>query len=76
MSNQMIQRTIPYNVLSSMTCIAMLFNVQAAVAQNPQLQEHIAEIKQASAAKQALARYTWQEQQTISIKGEVKKTQL
>jgi hypothetical protein len=35
----------------------------------------VAEIKQASAAnKQALARYTWQEQQAISLKGEVKKT--
>jgi hypothetical protein len=42
--------------------------------QNPQLQEHVAELKQAAALnKQALAQYTWQEQQTISIKGEVKK---
>jgi hypothetical protein len=46
-------------------------------AQNPQLQERLGEIKQAAAAnKQALAQYTWQEQQTISIKGEVKKQQL
>ena len=45
-----------------------------ATAQNPQLQEREAEIKQAAAAnKRSLARYTWQEQQTISIKGEVKK---
>ena len=34
----------------------------------------MAAIKQASAQnKQALAQYTWQEQDTISIKGEVKK---
>lgn len=47
---------------------------QAFAAQNPQMQERVAEIKQSMAAnKQALAQYTWQEQQTISIKGEVKK---
>jgi hypothetical protein len=46
-------------------------------AQNPELQQRLAEIKMASAAnKQALAHYTWQEQQTTSIKGEVKKQQL
>jgi hypothetical protein len=46
-----------------------------ATAQNPQIQQKVAEIKQAYAAnKQALARYTWQEQQAISLKGEVKKT--
>lgn len=45
-------------------------------AQSPELQQRLAEVKQASAAnKQALARYTWQEQQTTSIKGEVKKQQ-
>ncbi len=44
--------------------------------QNSALQEKLADIKQSSAAnKQALARYTWLEQQTISLKGEMKKTQ-
>lgn len=48
-----------------------------AVSQNPQLQERVAEIKQAAAAnKMSLAQYTWQEQQTVSIKGEVKKQQV
>jgi hypothetical protein len=48
-----------------------------ATAQNPQLQEHMAQIKQAmSLNKQVLAQYTWQEQQTVSIKGEVKKQEL
>jgi hypothetical protein len=47
-----------------------------ALAQNPQLQEKLAAIKQSTAAnKQALAHYTWLEQQTISLKGEVKKTE-
>ena len=46
----------------------------SAFAQNPQVQERLAAIKEASAQnKQALAQYTWQEQDTISIKGEVKK---
>lgn len=46
----------------------------AITAQNPQLQQRVAEIRQSMAQnKQALAQYTWQEQQTISIKGSVKK---
>jgi hypothetical protein len=43
-------------------------------AQNPELQQRVAEIKQASVKnKQALATYTWLEQVTISLKGEQKK---
>jgi len=45
-----------------------------AAAQSPELQQKIAEVKQAAAAnKQALAQYTWVEQVTISVKGEQKK---
>ena len=45
-------------------------------AQNPELQQRVAEIKQAAAKnKQALAKYTWIEQVTISLKGEQKKQQ-
>jgi 23S rRNA pseudoU1915 N3-methylase RlmH len=45
-----------------------------AAAQNPEVQQRLAEVKQASAQnKEALATYTWQEQDTISLKGEVKK---
>ncbi|HXY49022.1 MAG TPA: hypothetical protein VEI01_06190 [Terriglobales bacterium] len=45
-----------------------------AAAQNPELQQKVAEIKEASARnKQALAQYSWQEQVTISLKGEQKK---
>ena len=48
--------------------------ISIAVAQNPELQQKIAEVKQAAAAnKQALAQYTWVEQVTISLKGEQKK---
>jgi hypothetical protein len=43
-------------------------------AQNQQMQERVAEIKQSIAQnKQALAQYTWVEQVTISLKGEEKK---
>jgi hypothetical protein len=60
--------------MSAAVCVWGLCSREAA-AQNPQMQQKVAEIKQASAAnKQALARYTWQEQQAISLKGEVKKT--
>ena len=56
---------------------ALLFSALPFQAQNPELQQRLAEIKQASAAnKAALARYTWQEQQTTSIKGDVKKQQV
>ena len=43
-------------------------------AQSPELQQKVAEVKEAMAAnKQALAQYTWVEQDTISLKGEQKK---
>jgi hypothetical protein len=54
----------------------IFFPVSRSQAQNPALQEKLAAIKESSAAnKQALAHYTWVEQQTISLKGEVKKSQ-
>jgi hypothetical protein len=57
------------------TC-SMLFSTARSWAQNPALQQKLAEIQQSSAKnKQALAQYTWLEQQTISLKGQVKKTQ-
>ena len=43
-------------------------------AQGPELQQRVAEVKEAAARnKQALASYTWTEQVTISLKGEQKK---
>jgi len=45
------------------------------MAQSPQLEEKLTAIKQAMAAnKQKLGQYTWQETETISIKGDVKDT--
>src|SRR5882762_2885931 len=48
--------------------------IPAANAQNPELQQHVADVQQSMAKnKQALAQYTWNEQVTISLKGEEKK---
>lgn len=53
--------------------VAVAFNLPGK-AQNPELQQRLAEVKQAMAQnKQALAQYTWVEQVTISLKGEQKK---
>jgi len=44
-----------------------------AEAQDPQVQQSLAEIKESAAKnKQALSHYSWQEQQTIAVKGDVK----
>jgi hypothetical protein len=62
------------------TILAVLFVLLASLisnpvrAQNPELQQRVAEIEQMAAKnKQALAQYTWVEQVTISLKGEQKK---
>ena len=48
--------------------------VPITAAQNQEMQEKVADIKQAAAMnKQALAQFTWVEQVTISLKGEQKK---
>src|SRR3981081_271990 len=71
-SRQRITLTLPVAI----TICTMLSTSSQTLAQNPELQEKLAAIKQSSAAnKQALAHYTWLEQQTISLKGDVKKTQ-
>ncbi len=66
-----------YLAIASFSAAVVVLVVLAAPrvkAQNPQLQDRVAEIKEGIAAnKQSLAKYTWQEQQTISIKGNTKK---
>jgi hypothetical protein len=71
MNNQLTRGAI-------VTAVAALFvSALPFHAQSPELQQKLAEIKTAMAAnKQALAHYTWQEQQTTSIKGDVKKQQV
>jgi hypothetical protein len=71
-----LRRRITFALSVVMTLCAILSTIPKALAQNPELQQKLADIKQSSAAnKQALAHYTWLEQQTTSLKGEVKKTQ-
>ncbi len=54
--------------------LTVVFSMSVAIAQSPDMQQRIAELKEATAQnKQSLATYTWQEQDTTSIKGEVKK---
>jgi hypothetical protein len=63
----------------SISLIASLFAIGMASAQstpapNPEMQQRVADLKAAMAKnKQALAQYTWVEQDTISLKGDVKK---
>src|SRR5271165_7404450 len=55
----------------------VLLGSVSAEAQNPQLVEKLMAVHQAQLAnKQKLAQYTWQETETISIKGEVKDTKV
>jgi hypothetical protein len=69
-----LQARPPRRFLLLAVVVATSLNGLPAAAQNPEVQQRLAEIKQASAQnKQELATYTWQEQDTISLKGEVKK---
>src|SRR5271170_2355709 len=61
--------------ISMAACVSMAFPAVQAAAQNPELMQKLQDVKAASAAnKAALAKLTWQEQDVISLKGEVKKT--
>ena len=63
--------------LSDAVVWAVLTVCVTAVAQNPQTQERLMAIHQAQITnKQKLAQYTWQETETISIKGDVKDTKV
>jgi hypothetical protein len=79
MNTQPAQRPISslLTVSFATTFAALFFSTSPTLAQAPAaLQARIQEIKIASAAnKKALAHYNWQESQTVSIKGEVKKQQ-
>jgi len=69
------------NAISVVGAIAIgsvvLFGCSIAAAQNQQLEEKLMALKQHQEInKQKLAQYTWQETETISIKGEVKDTKV
>jgi len=66
-------KTVPI-ILAAATLLCITCLTAVATAQNPELQQKVAAIKQSAAQnKQALAQYTWVEQVTISLKGEQKK---
>lgn len=63
--------------VTALCVIGALFNAAPLAAQSGQLTQRLAEIKRAAARnKEALARYTWKEQETISIRGQVRKQEL
>ena len=60
-----------------LTAAIVAVSLPAQPAQNQQLQQRLADVKEAAAKnKQALAHYSWQEQETIAIKGNVKDTKV
>jgi hypothetical protein len=68
------RRQSPSLLSSAAAILTLAAFIQPAGTQNPEMQQKVQEIKQSQAAnKQQLAKYTWQETQTISLKGEVKK---
>ena len=72
-----IHRVRELALIAAIGFTMLLTALPRAEAQNPQIEEKVAAVKQAAAAnKQALAHYGWQEQETISIKGEVKDTKM
>src|SRR5271165_6034799 len=63
--------------LATLAAALVVLSVAGALAQNPQLEEKLMALKQSQAMnKQKLAQYTWQETETISIKGSVKDTKM
>jgi hypothetical protein len=65
---------ISSSTLSLLVFLAGGTLIRSAHAQNPELQQQVSTVQQSMAKnKQALASYTWNEQVTISLKGEEKK---
>jgi len=67
---------LTHSVIAAVACLVVLTG-KMAIAQNPQMEEKVMAITEAQRAnKQKLTQYTWQETQTISIKGNVKDTKV
>lgn len=67
-------KTLTHGVIIVMVALGVLTGTRVA-AQNSPLEEKVMALKQAQEAnKQKLSQYTWQETETISIKGDVKDT--
>ena len=67
-------RVLESTMMALVVVLAGLVFHCPANAQNPELQQRVAEVKESVAKnKQSLAQYTWVEQVNISLKGELKK---
>jgi len=66
-----------FALIASAILALLSLSVPRAAAQNPELQQRVAEVKQAAAQnKQALAHYSWRQPETIAIKDNFKDTKL
>ena len=71
-----VLKTLTFGGAAAFAAVLLLSGLPAK-AQNPQMEQKLMAIKQKMAAnKQKLAQYTWQETETISLKGEVKDTKV
>jgi hypothetical protein len=69
--------TLKQITLALTVAVVSMVALTGATAQSPQMEEKLMVIKQAQQAnRQKLAQYTWQETETISIKGNVKDTKV
>jgi hypothetical protein len=72
--NNAIRPNLNTIFLTALVLLAGAVTITPANAQNPELQQRVAEVKESAAkTKQALAAYSWNETVTISLKGEQKK---
>ena len=71
-----VLKTLTFGGAAAFAAVLLLSGLPA-MAQNPQMEQKLMAIKQKMAAnKQKLAQYTWQETESISLKGEVKDTKV
>jgi len=77
MSNQWFTRPVSSLLCTATTLAVMFVAASSGGAQAPQGQPSVAELQQTVAAnRQSLSHYTWLEQQTVIVKGEIKKEEL
>lgn len=74
MKRECLAKRVSIGLIAAAILVLSGLATQLAGAQDPEMQQKLAAVKQAAAKnKQSLAQYAWTEKQTISLKGEVKK---
>jgi hypothetical protein len=76
-----LRQLIAVSLLLTAAFISIISSISSssphAAAQSPELKQKLAAVKDSLAAnKQALSHYSWQEQETIALKGDVKDTKM